>query len=183
MWKVNQSMNQTYTQILKPFDTKEIYISNEAFSKHQCWIEGSLDMAYDILELLDTYTRSTQKGGIRKIKNKKLKKKPAYYDLKTILRHRNWIILKIGGKYKIYDVGKWMKKHPGGRQNLRNGIQANKYYLSMGKRKNGKVSKYPKSPIELFKEIGPHTSGNVIQKMLSKDNKYIQFIGYYKKFK
>ena len=38
-------MDETYKKLLKPFDDKEIYLSNEAFCKHQCWIEGLLTCA------------------------------------------------------------------------------------------------------------------------------------------
>ena len=34
------------------FSEKEIYLSNESFSKHQCWIEGSLLMAKDVLKMI-----------------------------------------------------------------------------------------------------------------------------------
>ena len=41
--------------------------------------------------------------------------------------------------------------------------------------------KYPDSSIKLFKEIGAHMSGRVIQKMLLKDNDKVKFIGVLKK--
>lgn len=172
MWKVGVDMKQTYQQIMKPFDSKEIYICNEAFSKHQCWVEGCLDMAYDVLEKIGTFTRNTiLHGGLPKQTKKKIK----YYTLKQVLKKRNWIILKLGNKYKIFNVAKWMSKHPGGASKLKEGIKANKYYLSKGKN-----PRYPQSPIQLFKSIGAHSSGKVIKNMLSKNNEYIQLVGYVK---
>jgi monoamine oxidase len=172
MWNVGSDMKDTYQKIIKPYDKKDIYICNEAFSKHQCWIEGCLDMAYDVLEKMDTFTRNiVLQGGVSKQPKKKIK----YYPLQEVLKKRSWIILKLGNKYKIFNVAKWMNKHPGGSSKLKEGIKANKYYLSKGKN-----PRYPQSPIQLFKSIGAHSSGKVIKNMLSKNNEYIQLVGYVK---
>ncbi len=168
MWKPGQNVNEVYQKILKPFDEK-IYIINEAYSLHQSWVEGSLDMCYDVLDLLnEKFIRNKPKkvieGGVKKNK---------IYTIKQVLKHRNWIVLDLKGKLRIYDVGKWLKDHPGGRDNLKRGIKANKYYLNK--------KKYPDSPIKLFKQIGAHSSGRVIQTMLMKDNNKVKFIGIMKK--
>jgi hypothetical protein len=168
MWKPGQNIMETYNKIKKPFSNEKIYIVNEAYSLHQCWVEGSLDMCYDILDALnETFKRSkpTIDGGVKK-KNK-------VFTIHKVLQHRNWIVLDIKGKLRIYDVGKWLQDHPGGRDNLKRGIKANKYYLD-------KI-KYPESPIQLFKQIGSHSSGKVIQTMLLKQNDKVKFIGIMKK--
>ena len=66
-----------------------------------------------------------------------------------------------------------MNDHPGGADNLRKGIKANKYYVDS--------VKYPDSPIKLFKQIEHHSSGRVIQKMLLKAHDKIKYIGIMKK--
>jgi cytochrome b involved in lipid metabolism len=93
--------------------------------------------------------------------------------LKQVLKKRNWIVLDIKGKLRIYDVGKWLQDHPGGASNLRKGIKANKYYQNK--------DKYHESPIQLFKQIGAHMSGKVVQNMLVKENDKVKFIGVLKK--
>ena len=85
--------------------------------------------------------------------------------MKQVLKKRNWIVLDIKGKLRIYDVGKWLQDHPGGASNLRKGIKANKYYQNK--------DKYPESPIHLFKQIGAHMS--------VKENDKVKFIGVLKK--
>ena len=51
------AINRLYKKILNPFDN--IYIANEAFSKHQCWIEGSLKMVKDVFHQPDEESRET----------------------------------------------------------------------------------------------------------------------------
>lgn len=171
MWKPGHNVKEVYEKMLRPFDDEKIYIVNEAYSKHQCWMEGSLESAYDVLELLDSkFTRGKPKKGGSK---KRVKRKSNVYTIQQVLKKRNWIVLDIKGKLRIYDVSKWLKDHPGGAANLKKGINANKYYLNK--------DKYPDSPIKIFKEIGAHMSGRVIQKMLLKDNDKVKFIGILKK--
>jgi|TARA_B110000967_G_scaffold41340_1_gene41251 hypothetical protein len=95
------------------------------------------------------------------------------YTIKQVLKKRNWIVLDIRGKLRIYDVGGWLKDHPGGSENLRKGIKANRYYVDK--------KKYTESPIMLFKQIGAHGTGKVIQKMLMTKNDKVEFIGLMKK--
>ena len=168
MWKPGQNVGQTYEKMLKPFEEK-IYVVNEAYSLHQSWVEGSLDMCYDVLDKLnEKFIREKPKKGGGDVKKNKV------YTLDQVLKKRNWIVMDLKGKLRIYDVGKWLKDHPGGRDNLKRGIKANRYY------KNPK--KYPESPIQLFKQIGSHKSGNVIQKFLIKGKSdKVKFIGIMKK--
>ena len=169
MWRPGFNVKEVYKKILKPFEEK-IYVVNEAYSKHQSWIEGSLESSYDVLELIDPkFKRNISKGGAKE----KVKRKSKVYTIKEVLKKRNWIILDIKKQLRIYDVGKWLNEHPGGADNLKRGIKANKYYLNK--------EKYPESPIQLFKQIGTHMSNRVIQKMLLKDNDKIKYIGVLKK--
>tara|TARA_B100001287_G_scaffold273441_1_gene276878 strand:- start:53 stop:1288 length:1236 start_codon:yes stop_codon:yes gene_type:complete len=61
MWKSGKDMNQIYRKILKPFDDKQIYLCNEAYSKHQCWVEGSLLMANDLLKKINSKKKTLKK--------------------------------------------------------------------------------------------------------------------------
>jgi len=171
MWKPGVNVKETYKKMLQPFPDEKIYVVNESYSRHQAWIEGSLQAAYDVIDLLDEGFKRGKpiKGGSRKI----VKRKSKIYTIKQVLRKRNWIILDIRKQLRIYDVGKWLKDHPGGQDNLRKGIRANKHYLNS--------VKYPDSPIKLFKQIGAHSSGKVIQNMLLKTNDKVTYVGVMKK--
>ena len=177
MWKPGYNVKETYETLLKPFPKENIYMINESFSKHQSWVEGCLDMAYDVIELLDEkFSRGKGKGGAKKRKKgdkKKNKRVSNVFTIEQVLKKRNWIVLDIKKQLRIYDVSKWMNDHPGGADNLRKGIKANKHYVDS--------DKYPDSPIKLFKQIGAHSSSRVIQKMLLKAHDKIKYIGIMKK--
>ena len=173
MWNPGCSVAKEYQTMLKPFDTRDIFVINESYSLHQGWIEGCLDMCYDVLDQLPDFSRTRIKGG------KSNKPKVKLYSFNQVLKHRNWIILDLRGKLRIYDVGKWMQKHPGGRDNLKRGIKANRFYKP-NKTKEDKQS-YPQSPIQLFRSIPSHHSGKVIQTMLFQENPFVKFVGFCKK--
>ena len=174
MWEPGHSVKDVYKRLLKPFPTEKIYLVNEAFSLHQCWIEGCLDMAYDVLEVMDpTFKRGKPKNKMGGSKEKP-KRKSKVYTIDQVLKKRNWIVLDIKKQLRIFDVGKWLKDHPGGADNLKRGIKANKYYKDK--------EKYPESPIQLFKQIGAHSSGKVLKKMLlDMKNPLVKYIGIMKK--
>lgn len=170
MWKPGYDMNDIHKKMLQPFNKEKIYIANEAYSKHQSWIEGALDTCYDVLELISPDFERTlpKKGG------NKPKRKSKLYTLDEVLKKRNWIVMDIKGKLRIYDVGKWLKDHPGGSENLKKGIKANKHYKD--------PKKYTESPIQLFKQIGAHMSSKVIKKMLiDMKNPLVKYVGLMKK--
>lgn len=151
MWKVGSSMDEDYKRLLKPFDDKEIYLCNESFSKHQCWIEGSLLMSKDLIKKLNT-----QKGS-----GKKTIKKKKEYKIHQVLRRKNWIIFEYKGKKWIHKIfSSWFNEHPGGREHLIEGVKANTYY----DKKNKDKSK--KTPTQLFKSIGAHGSSNVFKEYI-----------------
>ena len=171
MWRTRYPMDQTYQKLLKPFEEKEIYLSNEAFCKHQCWIEGSLDMATDVLKLLkvksikvkkisliqDGGKNETSKNETSKRKNKDYKQ----YDIKSVVRRKNWIIFEHGGKKWIYKISpSWFDGHPGGNDRLKEGVEANTYYDKSNKERSSK------SPTQLFKSIGVHGSSNVFKEYI-----------------
>lgn len=170
MWKPGYDMNEIHKKMLQPFDKEKVYIANECYSKHQSWIEGCLDTCYDVLELMSSdFKRSLPKKG-----GGKPKRRSKLYTIQEVLKKRNWIVMDIKGKLRIYDVGKWLKDHPGGSENLKRGIKANKHYKD--------PKKYPESPIQLFKQIGAHSSGRVLKSMLiDMKNPKVKYIGLMKK--
>tara|TARA_B110000208_G_scaffold4196_1_gene5521 strand:+ start:424 stop:1983 length:1560 start_codon:yes stop_codon:yes gene_type:complete len=161
MWKAGYDMKDAYDKILHP--EPKIFVANEAFSLHQCWVEGSLDMCYDVLEELE-YKRTVPDR-----KKRAPKRTSKTFTIDEVLKKRNWMILEVKGKKRIYDVGKWLSSHPGGSGSLRKGIQANKFYKD--------PIKYPQSPIALWKSIPAHKSGNVMKKMLLTENEYVKYVG------
>ena len=176
MWRTKYPMNETYQKLLKPFSDKEIYLSNEAFSKHQCWIEGSLEMGVDILKLLKvkllkvkpirTKTLSLRQRG-NKIETKEIKKKDyKQYDILTVLKKKDWIIFEHSDKRWIYKIsGPWFNNHPGGIDKIKEGVSANSYYDKTNKDRS------LKSPTQLFKSIGIHGSSNIFKEYILEEKR------------
>ena len=168
MWKTNHSMNSIYQKLLKPFPDQQIYITNEAFCKHQCWIEGCLKMVKDVFKSMKT-KKSVQRSRIKRTKKRKKRTKNKYfknkissrlkeYSIEKVLKHKNWIIFEVKGKKQIYKItSQWFNQHPGGRDNLSKGVEYNSYY----NKNDSKRSK--QSPTHLFKTIGAHGKSNVFQ--------------------
>lgn len=173
MWKPHFDMKKSNKQIMKPFPNKNIYICNEAFSKHQCWIEGSLTMVKDLIKLIkNKKTKKKQVGG-RKVK-KTIKKSLPTYKIDSVLKHNNWIIFDHSNKKFIYQISSsWFKNHPGGRSNIVKGIKANSFYNKKDPNRS------TESPIQLFKSIGKHSRSNVLKDYIKnlKKPKWIKLIG------
>tara|TARA_B100000575_G_C23132620_1_gene657266 strand:+ start:258 stop:1853 length:1596 start_codon:yes stop_codon:yes gene_type:complete len=177
MWKTNHSMIRSYPKIMKPFSDKKIYISNESFCKHQCWIEGCLQMVKDVIRKIKNENKTTKQRGGRKKKRKltiQNKKHLPKYTIKEVLKHKNWIIFEMKNQRGIYQISSsWFKNHPGGADNLKQGVKANTYY----DKTNAERSK--KSPLQLFKSIGAHSSSNVLKEYIMNEKypKIIKLIG------
>lgn len=182
MWRTKFPMDETYKKLLKPFNDKEIYMCNEAFCKHQCWIEGSLDMAADILGKLKSKKPKIekfplkQKGGktmkTTKKEDKKKEDKKDYksFTLEQVLKKNNLIIFEYNNKKWVHKImPKWFKEHPGGKERLKEGVDANNFY----DKKNPDRSK--KSPTQLFKSIAIHGSSSVFKKYII-DGEFPQYI-------
>lgn len=166
MWRTKFPMDETYKKLLKPFEDKEIYLCNEAFSKHQCWIEGSLDMATDILGKLKSKKPKIDKPKIDKLSIKQRGGKSRGKDYKSftlekVLKKKNLIIFEHGGKKWVYKImPKWFREHPGGGDKLREGVAANNFY------DKANPDKSDKSPTKLFKSISAHGSSSVFVKYI-----------------
>jgi len=159
-WDTGKDMNKIYESIMKPIKDKELYICGESYSKKQAWIEGALESCYDVMKLM-----KFKDIKVKVKKEKKLKK----YNIDQVLKQDKWMILDIEDELRIYDLTKWVDKHPGG-DAIYNGIKANMYYKDK--------SKAPKSPIELFMGNQVHKDKNVLDKFLLKKNKYVKLIGF-----
>ena len=167
LWKPGLNVKEEYQKVLQPFQHEKIFVVNEAYSLHQGWMEGSLESAYDVLELLhENFEREKPKKGGSQTVSK-------IYSLETVLKKKTWIVLDIKKQLRIYDVAKWLSKHPGGKANLEKGIEANKHYKDS--------IKHPDSPIHLFKGISAHSDADVIEKKLLTKNEYVRYIGIMKK--
>jgi len=93
-----QNSDEIQEQLLNIGKQKNIWFIGEAFSNHQAWIEGALETASNTFNQIINYL----KGGSRKITMKEVKK----HNKKTDA----WLVI----KNKVYDVTKWIPKHPGG---------------------------------------------------------------------
>ena len=162
VWDTGYDTNEIYESMIKPTNDN-IYICGESYSKKQGWIEGSLETCYEVIQNLPL-------KGIKIVSNKtKIKRKKILMPIEDIIKNRNLIILDHNGEKPIYDISKWIPKHPGGAIIKNVGVEANKYYLP------NKNKKYNKSPYQIFKTI--HTK-EVIEKYLINENKYVKKVGF-----
>tara|TARA_Y100000996_G_scaffold9033_1_gene7484 strand:- start:94 stop:1731 length:1638 start_codon:yes stop_codon:yes gene_type:complete len=182
LWDTGYDMNEEYKKMLKPIKDEEIYICGESFSKKQGWIEGSLETTYDVIKSLKIKGYTIEKnnndiGNLKKKKNKKEDKekedkekedKDKKFSLKEVKEKKTWIILDHDGKKGIYDIKKWIPKHPGGGVIMK-GIDANDYY--------GDSDEYPVSPYEIWKAVH---SEDILKKYIIKDNEWVKHVGYLK---
>jgi len=53
LWKPGNDINKLYNKIMKPDESKNIFICGEAYSKKQCWMEGALETCYDVIKKLN----------------------------------------------------------------------------------------------------------------------------------
>lgn len=52
LWKNNTNPEMISKNILQPYDDQKLFICNEAYSKNQRWMEGSLEMSNRLVKLL-----------------------------------------------------------------------------------------------------------------------------------
>jgi monoamine oxidase len=180
LWDTGYDIDEEYEKMLKPIDNKEIYICGESFSKKQGWIEGSLETTYDVIKSLNLkgYNVENKKNDVGNLKKKKtqkdtkkedkIKNEDKKYDIKTVIENKTWIVMDHDEKKGIYDIKKWIPKHPGGAVILK-GIEANKHYEN--------PKKYKKSPYEIWKRIH---SEDILKKYFIEKNEWVIPIGYLK---
>lgn len=164
VWDVGYDSNKIYKEMLKPNNNDNIYICGESYCKKQGWIEGALETCYDVIKLLPF---NNIKVIVKKEKVEEKKGNPM--KIEDIIKNGKLIILDHDGNKPVYDISKWIPKHPGGSIIKTVGVDANKYYLTK------KDKKYSKSPYEIFKTL--HTK-EVIEKYLINENNYVKKVGF-----
>lgn len=124
-WKTGSESNKIIPQIVEPFKNETLYICGENFSNHQAWMEGALQTSELVVtNILQNINKNkiilSQKGGNSKIikkkssKESKKSKKVNKYTMNQVKKHNKksdaWLVI----NKKVYDVTKWINKHPGG---------------------------------------------------------------------
>ena len=124
-WKTGSESNKIIPQIVEPFKNETLYICGENFSNHQAWMEGALQTSELVVtNILQNINKNkiilSQKGGKSKIikkkssKESKKSKKVNKYTMNQVKKHNKksdaWLVI----NKKVYDVTKWINKHPGG---------------------------------------------------------------------
>ena len=94
--------------------------------------------------------------------------KDKLYTIEEVLEEDEWIIIEVDGNINIYDVSKWIPKHPGGSAIFK-GIEANKHY------QNKKL--YPDSPTDLFNGIHYHQEEDAFHKYFKEENDFVKYVG------
>ena len=142
------------------FRSKELYICGESYSKKQAWIEGSIETCYDVLKKMKFTDFKVKVKKDKKLKN---------YKIDEVLKHKDWIVMKVGEDLGVYDLSKWISQHPGG-DKIYNGIEANRHYKD--------PKKYDKTPYEIFMRNNIHKDKNVFERFFEKRNKLVKHIGF-----
>ena len=163
-WKTGVESNKIIPQIIEPFGKKEsIYICGENFSNHQAWMEGALQTSELVVSELNKNIKNQEGGNqnsskkpisnkskskskskkntkskLKKSKSKKTKKLNKY-TIKEVEKHNKksdaWLII----NKKVYDVTKWIDKHPGGMIIMKGvGKDATEMFRSIGHSSNAK---------------------------------------------
>jgi monoamine oxidase len=51
-WKPGANSDRMYEEVIHPYEN--VYVCGEAYSKHQAWMEGALNMAQDVLSKIES---------------------------------------------------------------------------------------------------------------------------------
>ena len=173
VWKPSYDSQKISKEIIKPFK-ENIFICGESYSNIQGWIEGSLETTFNVLEKLE----------IEDISFKRDKKEKVvqiinddddivdYYDVYDVIKNKTWVIIEFDKKY-IFDMKDWIDNNPSS-DVIDNVIEANKYYINMGKN-----PKYLQTPAEVFiygnGEI--QETSELLNRYFKKKNKFVKKIG------
>ena len=131
-------------------------------------IEPQITTLTNINKIKEETKKNKTETKVNKTETKENKTETKELTIEEVLSEDEYIILEINGKKNIYDISKWIPKHPGGPIIYR-GIDANKHY------ENKKL--YPESPTDIFNSIPAHMNAGVIEKYFIQDNNLIEYIG------
>jgi cytochrome b involved in lipid metabolism len=91
------------SELIEMGKKENIWIIGETFSKHQAWIEGALETGLEVIKSMFGYSKTKLIGGDKKT-----------FTMEEVKKHKTkkdaWIVI----KNKVYDITKWIPKHPGG---------------------------------------------------------------------
>lgn len=105
IWKKGIDFEKMQKHMLQP--RKNVFVCGDSFSLHQCWMEGAIFTAKEIVNM----SKNRKSNKTRKMKGGKANKK---YTMQQVAKHNKkedgWLVI----NKKVYDVTTWIDKHPGG---------------------------------------------------------------------
>ena len=105
IWKKGIDFEKMQKHMLQP--RKNVFVCGDSFSLHQCWMEGAILTAKEIVNM----SKNRKSIKTRKMKGGKANKK---YTMQQVAKHNKkedgWLVI----NKKVYDVTTWIDKHPGG---------------------------------------------------------------------
>lgn len=126
-WLPNININNVHKTLLKPFDYN-LYICGEAYSNYQSWMEGALETADKVYNLIIKEKESTNSLN-----------KDKYYSLNDVKKHNKktdaWLIY----NDNVYNVTNFIHKHPGSNTILKGiGKDATELFDNVGHSNNAR---------------------------------------------
>jgi len=117
-WKTNVNSKDIANKMIKPLKDEEIYICGDNYSNRQAWIEGGLETASEVVKKIGNKHGGKLKKSIKNYNKSKSQTKKSSklskYTMEEVMKHDKkkdaWLVI----NNKVYNVTKWIDKHPGG---------------------------------------------------------------------